>query len=186
MKLKEQRARNLALIRWMMGGHEQITIRMAHITNANYVSRMINGEKTITDEVARKIEKAFDLPGNWLDRENETLIKVNADKIAEILPEHQDSKIEARRSRNLDMIRWMAGGHTHAAKKVAHVINPTYLCKMAKGLMEIPDSVARSIEKEFELPLRWLDRDNEKLVKLSHEYYESLPGGELLGPGPIE
>jgi hypothetical protein len=175
--IKVKRARNLGLIRWMIGGHKQTATKMAHITNTNYISKMINGEKPIPDKIARDIEKTFELPEHWLDRDNEELIKISIESnklIPSILPGTTDSKIETRRSRNLDMIRWMAGGHSVAAKKILHIINPTYLCKMAMGQMIIPDNVARTVEKAFELPERWLDRDNEKLATISHEDYQLI------------
>ncbi len=76
------------------------------------------------------------------------------------------------RSNNLDLIRWMSGGHEPVASKMAHITNTNYVSKMATGEMEISDDVARSIEKTFLLPEYWMDRDNECVIKMPIEDYE--------------
>jgi hypothetical protein len=40
--------------------------------------KMGQGEKEITDEVARSIEEKLNLPENWMDRNNEALMKMSA------------------------------------------------------------------------------------------------------------
>jgi plasmid maintenance system antidote protein VapI len=179
--LKKKRARNLGFIRWMSGGHKTTAKKMTHITNPCYVSKMINGEKAISDSTARKIENAFGLPELWLDRDNEGLIKISSDGVR-LLPEEipliQQDKLRATRCRNLDMIRWMCGGQNCVAKKLGHIVNPTYLGKMATGKMDIANCLAREIEKVLDLPELWLDRDNEQLLKISGRDYEQLPFSE--------
>ncbi|BBW91653.1 hypothetical protein PS1M3_17400 [Pseudoalteromonas sp. PS1M3] len=76
------------------------------------------------------------------------------------------------RSNNLDLIRWMSGGHEPTAGKMAHITNANYVSKMATGEMDISDHVARSIEKAFSLPEFWMDRDNENAIKMPKEDYE--------------
>ena len=46
--------------------------------------------------------------------------------------------------------------------------------KMATGEMEITDQISREIESSFGLPSNWLDRDNEKIAKMSREDYELM------------
>ena len=45
--------------------------------------------------------------------------------------------------------------------------NANYVSKMATGDMEISDSMARSIERELDLPEGWVDRDNVEFLKTS-------------------
>lgn len=71
------------------------------------------------------------------------------------------------RSTNIDLIRWLNYGHDNTAKKLAAVINANYLSKMATGDMEVTDKKARQIEKVFDLPAGWLDRDNIALLKIN-------------------
>lgn len=76
------------------------------------------------------------------------------------------------RSNNLDLIRWLNGGHEPTAKKMAHITNANYVSKMATGDMDISDPMAREIERAFSLPERWLDRENENILVMSKEDYE--------------
>lgn len=71
------------------------------------------------------------------------------------------------RSTNIDLIRWLNYGHDNTAKKLAAVINANYLSKMATGDMKVTDKKARQIEKVFDLPAGWLDRDNIALLKIN-------------------
>lgn len=72
-----------------------------------------------------------------------------------------------KRSKNLDLIRWLNLGHKNTARKLISLTNANYLSKMATGDMEITDHYARSIEKILKLPNGWLDRDNIELVNMS-------------------
>lgn len=74
---------------------------------------------------------------------------------------------QTRRSRNLDLIRWLNYGHENTANKLAYVTNSNYVSKMATGDMEISDCNARAIEKAVQLPVGWLDRDNISILKMS-------------------
>ena len=78
----------------------------------------------------------------------------------------------ANRSRNLDLIRWMNGGHNNTASEMSHIANANYVSKMATGEMKISNFDARRIEKSFQLPELWLDRDNLAWIKMDKENYE--------------
>ncbi len=72
-----------------------------------------------------------------------------------------------KRSKNLDLVRWLNLGHKNTAKKLVSLTNANYLSKMATGDMEITDHDARSIERILKLPNGWLDRDNIELINMS-------------------
>ena len=71
------RSRNLDLIRWMNYGHESTAKLLLHITNANYLSKMATGEMEIGDRKARSIERAAEVPSEWLDRDNIAVLKMS-------------------------------------------------------------------------------------------------------------
>lgn len=79
---------------------------------------------------------------------------------------------QTTRSNNLDLIRWMVGGQKATAAKMANITNENYVSKMATGDRAISNTMARKIEKTFRLPESWLDRDNEKAIRMSMEDYE--------------
>ncbi len=76
------------------------------------------------------------------------------------------------RSRNMDLIRWLNGGHKATAKKLSSLTNASYVSKMATGDMKINDYVARKIESRFELPHGWMDRENVTLLHLPNSDFE--------------
>jgi hypothetical protein len=78
------------------------------------------------------------------------------------------------RSNNFDLIRWMQGGHKPTCKKLEHLTNENYVSKMACGDMDISDSMARNIEKCFNMPDGWLDRNNEGVINISQIEFELL------------
>ena len=76
------------------------------------------------------------------------------------------------RSVNLDLIRWMNGGHKATSKKLASLTNSNYVSKMATGDMKIGDYEARRIENAFELPMGWVDRENVSMLRMSATDFE--------------
>ncbi len=71
------RVRNLDMIRWMSGGHEPLTKRLSAISNWTYISKMIHGQKEITDHTAREIERVLKLQQGWMDRDNLGLVRMS-------------------------------------------------------------------------------------------------------------
>lgn len=88
---------------------------------------------------------------------------------------------ETTRSRNLDLIRWLHGGHKNTSKELSNIAHQGDISKMATGQMEIREWTARSIEKAVELPDGWMDRDNISILKMSpiqaqiHQLVVALP-----------
>ena len=76
--VKTVRSRNLDLIRWLNYGHDSTAKLLAHVTNANYLSKMATGDMEIGDRKARSIERAAELPSEWLDRDNIAVLKMSA------------------------------------------------------------------------------------------------------------
>ena len=71
------RSRNMDLIRWINYGHESTAKLLMNVTNANYLSKMATGEMDIGDRKARSIERAAELPSEWLDRDNIAVLKMS-------------------------------------------------------------------------------------------------------------
>ncbi|GMU45948.1 MAG: hypothetical protein AMXMBFR26_07300 [Porticoccaceae bacterium] len=71
------------------------------------------------------------------------------------------------RSLNLNLIRWLNGGHKNTSKMLSHVAHQGDISKMATGQMEISEWKARSIENALDLPDGWTDRDNISILKMS-------------------
>ena len=71
------RSRNVDLIRWLNYGHESTAKLLIHVTNANYLSKMANGDMEIGDRKARSIERAAEMPSEWLDRDNVAVLKMS-------------------------------------------------------------------------------------------------------------
>ena len=86
------------------------------------------------------------------------------------------------RSRNLDLIRWMKGGHKRTAKIMEKITNENYLSKMATGDRVIGDSTARKIEEAAMLPEGWLDRENDKVLLMDADDYRMLQ--QFMGYAP--
>ena len=88
---------------------------------------------------------------------------------------------ETTRSRNLDLIRWLHGGHNNTSELLSRITNSNYVSQMARGDMEISEWKARSIEGAVDLPDGWMDRDNISILKMSsiqaqiHQLVVALP-----------
>ena len=78
------------------------------------------------------------------------------------------------RATNLHLARDMNFGNTYTARKLSGVLNASYLSKMARGEMEICDFTARKVESKLELPIGWLDRDNNLFLRLTDEQCKLL------------
>ncbi|TNC80196.1 MAG: hypothetical protein C9356_14815 [Oleiphilus sp.] len=91
------RSINLDLIRWLKGGQKPTAEKLAHVLNANYVSKMATGDKPISDETAREIERSLSLPNGWLDRDNEQIIRM-ANPDYELLVSIRDKSEAAKKS----------------------------------------------------------------------------------------
>ncbi|GAB3542868.1 hypothetical protein GCM10027343_15580 [Noviherbaspirillum agri] len=82
------------------------------------------------------------------------------------------------RSKNLILARSLFGGMLRGVTEALDsVINQTTLIKMGQGEKEITDSMARRIEQLLGLPINWMDRDNERLLRMSlldYEVYEQI------------
>ena len=78
------------------------------------------------------------------------------------------------RANNLDLIRWINGGHQCTAQILKKSIsNECLLSDLALGKKMISDYVARNIEKDINLPEGWLDRDNISFInKLTKNDFE--------------
>ena len=85
------------------------------------------------------------------------------------------------RSKNLDLIRWLRGGHNQIASRLERITNSSYVSLMARGEREIQDYTAKNIETTLGLPERWLDRDHVEILNMSsldwevHTQLLSLP-----------
>lgn len=85
------------------------------------------------------------------------------------------------RSRNLDLIRWLHGGHNSTSKELSNIAHQGDISKMATGQMEISEWKARSMERAVDLPDGWMDRDNISILKMSlieaqiHQLVATLP-----------
>lgn len=74
---KTVRSKNLDLIRWLNYGHDSTAKLLTHVTNANYLSKMATGDMEIGDRKARSIERAANMPSEWLDRDNIAVLKMS-------------------------------------------------------------------------------------------------------------
>lgn len=72
------RSINLHLLSHLYGALWKLADELEPITNQAALIRMRQGEKEITDEMARRIEEKLALPGNWMDRDNHELIRMSA------------------------------------------------------------------------------------------------------------
>lgn len=72
------RAINLSLLTYLYEHLYILAGELEPITNKAALIRMRQGEKEITDEMARRIEEKLALPGNWMDRDNHELIRMSA------------------------------------------------------------------------------------------------------------
>lgn len=78
------------------------------------------------------------------------------------------------RATNLHLARDMNSGNTYTARKLSGVLNASYLSKMARGEMDICDFTARMVESKLDLPIGWLDRNNNLFLKLTDEQCKLL------------
>ena len=85
------REKNLALIRWLKGGHDRTYKMLSSITNSTYLSKMATGDMAISDRKARSIEVKLELPSRWLDRDN-TALALMANEDFELVEEENCSK----------------------------------------------------------------------------------------------
>jgi hypothetical protein len=76
------------------------------------------------------------------------------------------------RSNNLDLVRWMKGGHKPTAKLMSDFTNESYVSEMATGQRPIGDVCAKNIERAVGLPPGWLDRDNERVLTMNSADYQ--------------
>lgn len=88
------RSRNLDLIRWLYRGHENTAKLLSPVANSNYISQMATGDREISDQEARSIEKYAELPADWLDRDNIAILKMTSTEsqihqMVKALPEHK-------------------------------------------------------------------------------------------------
>jgi hypothetical protein len=72
-----------------------------------------------------------------------------------------------QRAKNLDLARWMCGGHKRLTEKLSAISNWTYISKMIHEEMKIDVPTARRIEGALHLPGGWMDRDNCGLAAMS-------------------
>ena len=77
-----------------------------------------------------------------------------------------------RRSTNLDLIRWMHGGHKAVTVLFKNKYSSSYVSLMATGSKPITDEDANIIESVLGLSVGWLDRDNTQLLRMRNEEYE--------------
>ena len=76
--------------------------------------------------------------------------------------------LPAVRSNNLNLIRWLHNGHNNTAKILSSLINSNLLSQIATNKKDMPDDLARRIEKELSLPNGWMDRDNKSAILMGH------------------
>ena len=72
------RTTNLHLTRHLCDGLGNLAAALDSITNEAALIRMGQEKKAITDTMARNIEQKLGLPSNWMDRDNESLIRMTA------------------------------------------------------------------------------------------------------------
>jgi hypothetical protein len=78
------------------------------------------------------------------------------------------------RSSNLDLLRWLHGGHRRLSDKLRNVLNWSALSLFATGGKHLSENTARNIEQRLNLPGRWLDRDNREMLTLSEDDFETV------------
>jgi hypothetical protein len=71
------RSINLDLIRWLNHGHTNTAKTLSSLTNENYISKMATGDREISDNDARQIEKILSLPYGWMDRDNISMLSMS-------------------------------------------------------------------------------------------------------------
>ncbi len=86
------RTTNLRLTRHLCDGLGKLAVALNSVTNEAALIKMGQEKKTITDTMARDIEQILELPSNWMDRDNESLIRMTSldyeiHKQASLLPE---------------------------------------------------------------------------------------------------
>lgn len=68
------RITNLLLLRHLHGSQNDLVTALAPKFSAITLKGMIGGHTKLTDTAAREIEAKLNLPGGWMDRDNEGLI----------------------------------------------------------------------------------------------------------------
>ena len=76
------------------------------------------------------------------------------------------------RSQNLDLARYLRGGHEALCKKLSNFTNAAYISQMATGQREISDHDMMRIEEILTLPKGWLDRNNLDLLQIPPNTYQ--------------
>lgn len=76
------------------------------------------------------------------------------------------------RSANIRILRHIHSGLGNLAREISQITNEAALIKMGQGEKEMPDIMARSIEKKLGLPTNWMDRDNDEIIKMSELDYQ--------------
>lgn len=78
----ELRARNLHLARHLCDGLGKLATKLDPETNEAALIKMGQGQKEITDSTSQLIEQRLGLPAAWMDRDNESLIRMSAEEYA--------------------------------------------------------------------------------------------------------
>jgi len=74
---QSRRAQNLHLARHLCDGLGNLVAELAPSTNEAELIRMGQGKKDITNAVSQTIEQRLNLPPEWMDRDNEGLLKMS-------------------------------------------------------------------------------------------------------------
>lgn len=69
------------------------------------------------------------------------------------------------RQQNLYLARYFFEGLGNLAKELSPLTNEAALIRMGQGKAEITDQMAREIEKQLDLPVGWMDRDNDSILR---------------------
>lgn len=71
------RSANLDLLRHLNFGHKNTAKKLSSLTNENYISQMVTGDREISDHDARSIERLLSLPTGWMDRDNLAMLRLD-------------------------------------------------------------------------------------------------------------
>lgn len=84
------------------------------------------------------------------------------------------------RMKNLYLLRFFYETMGSVAKELNGIANESALIRMGQGKKEVSDATARSIESRLGLPEGWMDRDNEKILRMSPTDHQLLLRAALL------
>ena len=76
--MKNIRNKNISVLRHLYDGLGKLAVELAPLVNEASLIKMGQGQKELTEQMAREIEAKLKLPNNWMDRENDELLLMSA------------------------------------------------------------------------------------------------------------